>query len=81
MTLTPEARRASDLHTLRMLAWLVKQDRYRAERPRLERGHRGKADLVTIVMYAEAADWREADEAVRALEARQLASTPRPRPG
>ena len=66
----PDRRSADDLHTLRMLAWLVKQDRYRAERPRLERGHRGKADLVTIVMHAEAADWREADDTVKAIEER-----------
>ncbi len=67
----PSARRAVDLRTLRLMAWLQKQDRYRAERPKLERGHRRKADIVTVTWYFEAADWREADRAVREIEERR----------
>jgi len=61
-------RRERDLDDLRALAWLVMRDRYNREEPRVDGGRRGKARIRTMVYYIEAADWREAVEAVEAIK-------------
>lgn len=68
-------RRDRDLHALRMLAWCVMRDRYSAERPRVEGGHRGSARIWTFTFYLEAEDYREADESVRAAVAQRAERT------
>lgn len=62
-----EQRRADDLHHLRMLAWCVQRDKYRAEPRRIEGGRRGAARMVTLTFHVEMADYAEADRAVREI--------------
>ena len=68
-----EQRRRHDLHELRILAWCVQRDKYRAQPRRVEGGHRGKARIVTLTFYVEMADYREADAAVSEIDARRQA--------
>lgn len=60
-----------DLEALRILAWLVQRGRYNAEPMRMEGGRRGKARIATFTFYAEAADLREARDAVREIVRRR----------
>ena len=67
----PETRKAEDLHTLRVLAKLVSEDRYRLERLRPERLHKTQITIQTYIWHVEVPDWDKADVAVRAAEARR----------
>lgn len=67
---TGRDRERIDLHHLRVLAWLVARNRYSAEPRRVEGGRRGKARIATFTYYVEMADYREADEAVKEMLAR-----------
>jgi hypothetical protein len=66
-----ERRRSRDLRELRILAWCVARDKYRAEPRRTDGGRRGRARIVTLTFYVEAEDYRAADHAVSRIEARR----------
>ena len=66
----PDTRRAADLHALRVIAWLVKQDRYRAEPVRVERLRKTRVTIRSYTWHVEATDWNEAEDAVRRIEER-----------
>jgi hypothetical protein len=67
----PDARRAADLHVLRVLAWLVKQDRYRAEPACVERLRKTRVTIRSYTWHVEAPDWTEGEAAVREIEERR----------
>lgn len=56
-----------DLDALRILAWLVQRGRYSAEPMRMEGGRRGKVRIAAFTFHIEAADLREARDAVREI--------------
>src|SRR5690606_15786853 len=74
-------RRRLDLHTLRVLAWLVQRDKYRAEPRRVEGGRRGKARIARFTYHVEIEDLREAEAAVREIVARRDSSNVRTKSG
>jgi len=67
----PDARRAANLHTLRVLAWLVRQDRYRSEPVRVERLRKTSVTIRSYTWHVEAPDWAEGEAAVREIEERR----------